>query len=56
MRITIGPYWGEVIQSEPFDVTFDLSKVFDLSKPGKYTIEWGCKKVKTQAVEIEIVE
>jgi len=53
-----GQVFAEQIQRlcpEPFDVTVDIAQLFDLSKVGKYCIEWGCRKVKTDKIWLEVV-
>jgi len=38
---------------KPFDLTFDLSKLYDL-KAGQYLVEWGCTSAKTLTTRIRI--
>ena len=48
--------WGDTYFRDPFDVVIDMSKFYDLTQPGKYTLRWGCKDVRTASVFIEIVD
>lgn len=44
------------VMANPFDVTIDLVKLYDISQAGVYKLEWGCKQVQTQVVDFEIKE
>jgi len=38
-----------------FSDTVDLATYYDLSKPGRYTMHWGCKDVATAAFTLEVI-
>ena len=48
--------WVNSREKKPFDTRVNLAEVYDMSKPGRYIVEWGCKKVASQVIRIEIVE
>jgi hypothetical protein len=48
--------WINSREKKPFDTRVNLAEVYDMSKPGRYIVEWGCKKVASQVIRIEIVE
>ena len=48
--------WVDTYFRKPFDLVLDISKFYDLSQPGKYTVQWGCTDVKHSSVFIEIVD
>ena len=48
--------WTDSFMREPFELILDISRFYDLSRPGKYTVRWGCKGVTHDEVFIEITE
>jgi len=48
--------WADTYFRDPFDLVLDISKFYDLSQAGKYTVQWGCNKVKHNSVFLEVVE
>ena len=41
---------------EPFDIVINLAEVYDMSIPGRYIIEWGCKNVRSQTIQIDVIK
>ena len=48
--------WADTYFRNPFDLVLDISKFYNLSRPGKYTVQWGCKDVKYDSIHFEIVD
>lgn len=48
--------WADTFFRDPFALVLDISRFYDLSRPGKYTVRWGCAGVREDRVFIEIVE
>ncbi len=39
---------------DPFSLEMDLSEFYDLSRPGRYVVRWGCRNVREDKVFIQI--
>lgn len=48
--------WADTYFRSPFSLVLDISKFYNLSRPGKYTVQWGCKDIKYDSIYIEIVD
>ena len=48
--------WKDELMNRPIDLTLDITRFYDLSTPGEYTFEWGCKGVRTEMIRIQIME
>ncbi len=46
--------WADSFFREPFSLTVDLAEFYDLTQPGEYVVQWGCKDVMSDRVLIEI--
>jgi len=48
--------WADTFFRNPFNLVLDISKFYNLSQPGKYIVQWGCKDIKYDSISIEIVD
>jgi len=48
--------WKDKLMNRLIDVTLDITRLYDLSTPGEYIFEWGCKGVRTEVIRIQITE
>ncbi len=48
--------WADTYFRNPFSLELDISKFYNLSRPGKYIVQWGCKDIKYDSIYIEIVD
>ena len=48
--------WADTYFRNPFDLVLDISKFYNLSRPGRYTVQWGCKDVTYDSIYFEIVD
>lgn len=60
---SIKPLEGKVLSvsadayfRDPFSLEIDLSEFYDLSRPGRYIVRWGCRNVREDTVYIQIVD
>lgn len=48
--------WADTLFRDPFELEIDLSWFYEISRPGRYKVHWGCKDVRTTVVLIEIID
>ena len=48
--------WADTYFRNPFDLVLDISEFYNLSRPDKYTVQWGCRDVKYESIYFEIVD
>ena len=47
--------WVNMPMKDPFDIVINLADIYDMSIPGRYIIEWGCKNVRSQMIQIDVI-
>ena len=48
--------WADTFMQNPFNLVLDISQFYNLSQPGKYMVQWGCKDISYDSISIEIVD
>lgn len=46
--------WADSLHQDPFAVTLDLSRYYDLPTRGRFELRWGCTDVWEERIQIEI--